>query len=166
MTRGTSSISIRLMAAGLAAGALLTGCAYLEQTRVEVGPGPPPRMTPGEIEAFVRAEVASMEANVGRVLTPLRIRRIRLLRPGDQVAAPKSDGTNPADRVMAATDRPLRMVEADGTFHAGRGQVLAKHAYFMIDDIPNPSWSLEVDPCWAPNREPDDDRFDGECGPP
>lgn len=157
------------MVVGLVTGVLLAGCAVFERTQVDVAPGLAHRMSPAAIDAFVRTEVASMEARLGRVLTPLKIRRMRLLRPGEEVAAPKSDGTNPAGRVMEAGDLPMWMVEAEGTFTGGIGGVsrLGKHAYFMIDDLPNPSWSLEIDPCWEPHRQPgDEDRFDGECGPP
>jgi hypothetical protein len=178
--RRTGSIGTPLAIVGLAACLLTAGCdltieeerasaapSVIAPTQVDLPAGVAHRMTPVGIADFVRREVASMEASLGRVLTPLRIRRIRLLRPGEEVAAPMSDGKNPTDRVMAATDRPAWMVEADGTFFSAFGSRLGRHAYFLIDDDPNPSWSLEIDPCWERNPPPDaEDRFDGECDPP
>lgn len=180
VTRRTRAINPPLRVLVLVACLLSAGCGFgndaqrepasptdIEPTQIEIPPGVAHDMTPTGIADFVRAEVRSMEANLGRVLTPLRIRRIQLLRPGDEVAAPKSDGTNPTDRVMTATDHQAWMVEADGTFLSGFGTRLGRHAYFLIDDDPNPGWSLEIDPCWERNPPPDvDDRFDGTCEPP
>ena len=118
----------------LLAALLLTGCG------APPGAGPMTRVGPTDDtgptgQMFgdkMLAEIAANEQQLGRVLAPARIIRIKRLREDERYELRHFDGSNPDGLAFSPSDGPGWMVEAVGTFIGE--DAIGSHGFHLWDD--------------------------------
>jgi len=137
--------------AALVSTLLLAGCLE-QQAPVIVPPGVTSTRTADQVARMMLDEIAANERTLGRALSPARIVRIQLLRPGERYEMRRLDGQNPDGSAMSPDGGPGWMVEAVGTFIAvddetGRLQLKGMHGFHRWDDAGGEGTGFY--PCWA-----------------
>jgi len=161
----------RIAVAALILFVVVTACAFQPEPELIIPLGAPSRQSADEVAKQMLAFIAANERGLGRALTPPRIIRIQLLRPGEVYSMRHLDGTGSLLELSPRGAAPAWVVEAVGTFmdpigrDGGLATSIGTHGFRMWGD--DGRGAYDWFPCWVrTTNEPHANEMEGQCAPP